>query len=328
MGLFSFLNSKKEKEKKKKGTISEFVDSKFASFDQTYGTATSAATTKDDGSGGGETQEALVQQEPHESPLKDVEQDATVPKADINSNDNSNINNSSIISSASTNVNTNTNTNTNHKEKTAVTTTDPKNNNLTTTPDSKDDPKREKTQEEMDEEEAYATLTYLALLTCLYLPLLLFLWIRRSVFGATSLIRSLFLGHLLRLFLAFLLLPPSTTQSFLPVWLWNLGVRIKTKARKFWNSSLVQRNVPSWVHGVVALLFLDADLVHSDGHNNGHNGGGGHGGGRKQGPGSSSAKENKDTWPPPALMGLAIFTLLAFVVHPDGLTWMIFGQVR
>ena len=174
--------------------------------------------------------------------------------------------------------------------------------------------KPEKTQEEMDEEEAYATLTYLALLTCLYLPLLLFLWIRRSVFGATSLIRSLFLGHVLRLSLAFMLLPPSATQSFLPSWLWKFGCRIKNKIRKCWYSNLVQRNIPTWVHTVVTLMFIDAmDADPRDG-----SGGGG----------NSSSSSSKDTWPPPALVGLAAFTLLAFVVHPDGLTWMIFGQLR
>eukprot|EP00546_Thalassionema_frauenfeldii_P008907 CAMPEP_0178911884 /NCGR_PEP_ID=MMETSP0786-20121207/9947_1 /TAXON_ID=186022 /ORGANISM="Thalassionema frauenfeldii, Strain CCMP 1798" /LENGTH=654 /DNA_ID=CAMNT_0020584389 /DNA_START=355 /DNA_END=2319 /DNA_ORIENTATION=- len=33
-------------------------------------------------------------------------------------------------------------------------------------------------------------------------------------------------------------------------------------------------------------------------------------------------------WPPPAFTALAILTLLAFVVHPDGLTWFMLGKLR
>mmetsp|Transcript_21790 Transcript_21790/g.33101 ORF Transcript_21790/g.33101 Transcript_21790/m.33101 type:complete len:669 (-) Transcript_21790:213-2219(-) len=33
-------------------------------------------------------------------------------------------------------------------------------------------------------------------------------------------------------------------------------------------------------------------------------------------------------WPPPAFTFLAILTLLAFVVHPDGLTWFMLGKLR
>ena len=33
-------------------------------------------------------------------------------------------------------------------------------------------------------------------------------------------------------------------------------------------------------------------------------------------------------WPPPALTLLAIFTILALIVHPDGLTWFMLGKVR
>lgn len=33
-------------------------------------------------------------------------------------------------------------------------------------------------------------------------------------------------------------------------------------------------------------------------------------------------------WPPPALTGLAFLTIVAFVVHPDGLTWFMLGKLR
>lgn len=33
-------------------------------------------------------------------------------------------------------------------------------------------------------------------------------------------------------------------------------------------------------------------------------------------------------WPPPAFTMLAILTFVAFVVHPDGLTWFMLGKLR
>jgi hypothetical protein len=33
-------------------------------------------------------------------------------------------------------------------------------------------------------------------------------------------------------------------------------------------------------------------------------------------------------WPPPAFTLLALLTLVAFVVHPDGLTWFMLGKIR
>jgi hypothetical protein len=33
-------------------------------------------------------------------------------------------------------------------------------------------------------------------------------------------------------------------------------------------------------------------------------------------------------WPPPALIGLALLTIIALVVHPDGLTWILLRKIR
>jgi hypothetical protein len=33
-------------------------------------------------------------------------------------------------------------------------------------------------------------------------------------------------------------------------------------------------------------------------------------------------------WPPPALIGLALLTIVALVVHPDGFTWILFRKLR
>jgi hypothetical protein len=36
----------------------------------------------------------------------------------------------------------------------------------------------------------------------------------------------------------------------------------------------------------------------------------------------------RDAWPPPTLKLLAIFTIVAFIVHPDGMTWVVLGKLR
>jgi len=155
-----------------------------------------------------------------------------------------------------------------------------------------------------EDEDACVTLTYFALLTSLYLPLLLFLWIRRSVFGASSLIRSLFLGHILRLILAFLLLPPSTTKTLVPACLWNAAVSTATRIENTWNDKKVQAMIPGWIHLCLAILLGTGDGSH----------------------GSIGGTNNSNF--PPALTAFAIFTALVFVVHPDGLTWIMLGRLR
>jgi hypothetical protein len=168
------------------------------------------------------------------------------------------------------------------------------------------------TEDEDEDEEAYATLTYLALLTSLYLPLLLFLWIRRSMFGTASLCRSLFLGHMLRLVLAFMLLPPSTTKTFVPTWLWNFGLKVGHTAERLWNDRRTQAMIPTWFHLALAfLLGIENENIPSS-----------------AALANLGSNNEKDTWPPPALVALGIFTFAAFVVHPDGLTWIMLGQIR
>lgn len=213
-----------------------------------------------------------------------------------------------------------------------------------------DDGKPKKTKEEQDEDDAYATFTYLAILTALYLPFLLFLWIRRNVFGTASLVRSLFLGHMLRFGVAFMLLPPSTTRSFVPKRVWNVGVKIAARLERLWKDKRVQAFIPTWVHFCLTLILgVQTDPLHTTSSNtNNHSGaismgmGGGilnvSGGSLGSGSsgynvysgssGSGSGGGNNGVWPPPALMGLAIFTVLAFVVHPDGPTWIMLGKMR
>lgn len=43
---------------------------------------------------------------------------------------------------------------------------------------------------------------------------------------------------------------------------------------------------------------------------------------------ASNGKVDLRSWPPPALTALAILTIVALVVHPDGCTWIVLGKIR
>ena len=44
--------------------------------------------------------------------------------------------------------------------------------------------------------------------------------------------------------------------------------------------------------------------------------------------GPNTLKSETNTWPPPALITLALLTILTLVVHPDGLTWVVLGKIK
>jgi len=44
--------------------------------------------------------------------------------------------------------------------------------------------------------------------------------------------------------------------------------------------------------------------------------------------GAGSGKIDPHAWPPPAFTALALLTIFALVVHPDGLTWIMLGRLR
>jgi len=165
-----------------------------------------------------------------------------------------------------------------------------------------------KSEAEEEEDEAYATFTYLMILTAVYLPFLLFLWIRRNIFGTASLVRSLFLGHMLRFGVAFMLLPPSTIKSFLPERAWNFSMRIRRVAEKFWNDKRTQAMIPNWVHVILSVILgVQTDTRAMRG---------------------GALEKAKSKGLPLSLIGLGVFTVLAFLVNPDGLTWIILEQIH
>ena len=44
--------------------------------------------------------------------------------------------------------------------------------------------------------------------------------------------------------------------------------------------------------------------------------------------GPATAPKYVETWPPPAITALAIFTVFSFLVHPDGYTWTLLAKIR
>jgi hypothetical protein len=44
--------------------------------------------------------------------------------------------------------------------------------------------------------------------------------------------------------------------------------------------------------------------------------------------GTGNGKQDPHAWPPPAFTALAMLTIFALVVHPDGLTWIFLGKLR
>jgi hypothetical protein len=42
----------------------------------------------------------------------------------------------------------------------------------------------------------------------------------------------------------------------------------------------------------------------------------------------ANVKTDPQAWPPPALSILAILTVVALIIHPDGFTWMIWRKIR
>ena len=86
------------------------------------------------------------------------------------------------------------------------------------------------------------------------------------------------------------------------------------KAEILWNDQRFQKLIPGWTHLLLGVLLgVEDPTSHVTGSSHGA---------------SVLIGGEKNTWPPPALVGLAIFTIVAFVVHPDGLTWILIGRLR
>jgi hypothetical protein len=117
---------------------------------------------------------------------------------------------------------------------------------------------------------------------------IVFLWFQRSTFGAVTLFRSLVLCRCLQLLVG----NTNTKESAVG----DDNISENTGARKYF--CLGQ-----------SLLF----------------GGGGH---SLTVNSTCSQKHLNGAWPPPALVALAILTIVALVAHPDGMTWIVLRKIR
>jgi hypothetical protein len=139
--------------------------------------------------------------------------------------------------------------------------------------------------------------TFWELFVTLYLPFVLVLF-RKSMFGSVNLIRSIVVGQVLRLLVGY-------------------------------GSEWMDHNkTPNWMHGYVeqwtAMLSRLADAASSS-----------------AGPASTVASgaaagnllfphgnADPQAWPQQFLTALGVLTVFALVVHPDGLTWVVLGNIR
>jgi len=117
---------------------------------------------------------------------------------------------------------------------------------------------------------------------------IMFLWTRRSMFGVASLLRSFLIGHALRLILAIL-----------------TSVTIPNPVRDRVSSVLIHLTLyfggPGEKGSQSSLHQLQQAVL---------------------------GRMDPNSCPPPALTLLAFLTAFAFVVHPDGLTWILLGRLR
>jgi hypothetical protein len=164
-----------------------------------------------------------------------------------------------------------------------------KNNNNNNNINENDDNRSE--TDDDDDDQNSSSSSYWDILISFYLPIL-FLWFRRSMFGSANLIRSIVVGQLMRLVFVDDILNRISEKLHLPPW---LQVILFTTQSSATNDSSTTTALGCAVAGS-----------------------------------SSSRIEKIDphAWPPPAFTALALLTIFALVVHPDGGTWIMLGKLR
>lgn len=126
---------------------------------------------------------------------------------------------------------------------------------------------------------------------------MLFLWFQRSTFGAVGLIRSLVLGHCLQFLFRTTMVTLSSSS--------NSNSDCLTAAENQSHDGIGVRKYFQLMQSL--LLGAGANSTNSS---------------------SSPHKQVNGAWPPPAIVALATLTILALVVHPDGLTWILLRKIR
>lgn len=155
---------------------------------------------------------------------------------------------------------------------------------------------------------AYATvLTILmTLVTSLYLPALALLCVRRTVFVTSgSFIRTLLLvGRFCTLALLVILPVPSSENSESESANQVASSNNRSHGKLIGYLFQDRADAPKWIQQCVSII--EGNTVAS----------------------TNNGKGDNRAWPPPTLTALAVITLVAFVVHPDGPTWMFLGKLR
>lgn len=152
-----------------------------------------------------------------------------------------------------------------------------------------------------NDDDATAGSTFFELVVTLYLPLLL-LWFRRSMFGSVNVIRSLIVGQVVRLAVSH-------------------------------GSEYMDRKSPAWLQTLFRHLFHSLAAFVNRGGRSGTAAAVAATTTQTSGSGGSSllfpyTPTDSQTWPQNFLTALAMFTIFALVVHPDGLTWVVLGKLR
>jgi hypothetical protein len=172
------------------------------------------------------------------------------------------------------------------------------NNNIINENDHENDDNSSETDDDDDDDDddqnSSSSSSYWDILMSLYLPIL-FLWFRRSMFGSANLIRSIIVGQLMRLVFVDEILNRISEKLHLPPWMQVILFTTSTTKSSATNDSSTSTTI---LGSAVA--------------------------------GSSSRIEKIDphAWPPPAFTALALLTIFALVVHPDGGTWIMLGKLR
>jgi len=151
---------------------------------------------------------------------------------------------------------------------------------------------------ENDDDKNSSSSSYWDILISLYLPILL-LWFRRSMFGSANLIRSIIVGQLMRLVFVDDILNRISEKLHLPPWLQVILFTTQSTSASA-SASATSDGASTTVLGCAVA-------------------------------GSSSSRIEKidpHAWPPPAFTALALLTVFALVVHPDGGTWIMLGKLR
>eukprot|EP00804_Cyclotella_cryptica_P001755 CCRYP_021240-RA/>CCRYP_021240-RA protein AED:0.01 eAED:0.01 QI:286/1/1/1/1/1/2/602/897 len=174
------------------------------------------------------------------------------------------------------------------------------------------------TADEEDEEEPFWSL-----LLTLYLPLLLF-GLRRSTFGTFSFLRTFLLGHVLRFLISFILfsIPTSFSERF-DKW-WGHVVQIYWVQHVLWAITGEDRFHPHYHNHH---LHNSGSISHYQCCNEGNSSGALSVGAMPVNSASRRGFNPDHVWPPPGLTLLTLITVVAFVVHPDGLTWIMLGKL-